>query len=88
MKGLCKLEAGSASADIERKARLICKLSLWFGQPALLAQTADRQQRRLWFGKIVVLKLKKSVSVMHRNLSILKNIKNNEMNVITLLNRN
>jgi len=31
MKGLCKLEAGSASADIERKARLICKLSLWFG---------------------------------------------------------
>ena len=51
-------------------------------------QTADRQQRRLWFGKIVVLKLKKSVSAMHRNLSILKNIKNNEMNVITLLHRN
>ena len=66
---LCKLEAGSALAEIERRARL----DLW-PRPAVWPNYC--------------FEFKKAVSFMHRTVSVLKNIKNNVTNVITLLHGN
>ena len=66
---LCKLEAGSALAEIERRARL----DLW-PRPVVWPNYC--------------FEFKKAVSFMHRTVSVLKNIKNNVTNVITLLHGN
>ena len=66
---LCKLEAGSALAEIERRARLY----LW-PRPVVWPNYC--------------FEFKKAVSFMHRTVSVLKNIKNNVTNVITLLHGN
>ena len=66
---LCKLEAGSALAEIEKRARL----DLW-------------PRSVVWPN--YCFEFKKAVSFMHRTVSVLKNIKNNVTNVITLSHGN
>ena len=62
---LCKLEAGSALAEIEKRARL----DLW-------------PRSVVWPN--YCFKFKRAVSFMHHTVSVLKKIKNNVTNVITL----
>ena len=62
---LCKLEAGSALAEIEKRARL----DLW-------------PRSVVWPN--YCFEFKSVVSFMHHTVSVLKKIKNNVTNVITL----
>ena len=62
---LCKLEAGSALAEIEKRARL-----------DLLPRSV------VWPN--YCFEFKRAVSFMHHTVSVLKKIKNNVTNVITL----